>query len=475
MPMPIRLALISTKNQQYKTKEWQVFTPRHQPIESLYKQLIFALRYEGVNLLFFKKLFEKLSIKEIEELIQIEPLGQYSRKMWFLYEWLFNQKLNIPDLKSGNFVGLLDNKTQYAVEGSNVSRQRIVNNLPGTPDFCPLIFKTEKLENYIEANLEIKNSDYLRDIRIDVLQRASAFLLFKDSKASFTIEGENPTNKRTVLWGRTIGQAGTKKLSKEELIRLQQMVIENTRFVSMGYRKEGGFVGEHDRVSGEPIPEHISAKWQDLKELINGLLESLERMVQFGFNAVLTAANIAFGFVFIHPFADGNGRIHRYLIHHILAKMNFAQQGVIFPVSASILNHINDYRKVLESYSRSLLEFINWQKTEDNNVDVLNTTIDFYKYFDATLQTEFLFDCVNDTIENVIPDQVDYLRKFDEMKYFLENTYEMPDKMVALLIRFLEQNQGKLSKRALKNEFSQLTPDENIKIEGTFNEIFLND
>ncbi|GGK60123.1 MULTISPECIES: Fic family protein [Flavobacteriaceae] len=473
MPLPFKLALISTKNRKYKTEEWQVFTPRHQPAESLYKQLIFALRYEGVNLLFFKKLFEKLSVKEIETLVQIEPLGQYSRKIWFLYEWLFNQKLNIPDLKSGNFVALIDSKIQYAIQGSNVSRQRIVNNLPGTPNFCPLIFKTEKLEKYIEADLALKKRDYLKDIRKDVLQRASAFLLLKDSKASFTIEGENPTNKRAVLWGKTIGQAGSKNLSKEELIRLQQMVIENSRFVKMGYRKEGGFVGEHDRTSGEPIPEHISAKWQDVEELINGLIESFKRMEQSSFNAVLTAANVAFGFVFIHPFVDGNGRIHRYLIHHILAKMNFAQQGVIFPISASILNHINDYRKVLESYSHSLLEFIKWQKTENNNVKVLNDTIDLYKYFDATFQAEFLYDCVNDTIENVIPDEVNYLRKFDEMKYFLENTFEMPDKMVALLIRFLEQNQGLLSKRAQKDEFSELTIDEVTTIECKFKEIFL--
>ncbi|HIP51694.1 MAG TPA: hypothetical protein EYG94_06355 [Campylobacterales bacterium] len=29
---------------------------------------------------------------------------------------------------------------------------------------------------------------------------------------------------------------------------------------------------------------------------------------------------IAFSFVYIHPLEDGNGRIHRYLIHHVLAE-----------------------------------------------------------------------------------------------------------------------------------------------------------
>ena len=110
VPIPERLSLISQKKRMYKTEEWQVFTPRHQPDETLYKQLVFALKYEGVNLLIFKKLFEFIETNEIAKLVQIEPLSQYSRKIWFIYEWLFNTELDVPDLKSGNFVPLIDEK-----------------------------------------------------------------------------------------------------------------------------------------------------------------------------------------------------------------------------------------------------------------------------------------------------------------------------------------------------------------------------
>ena len=92
---------------------------------------------------------------------------------------------------------------------------------------------------------------------------------------------------------------------------MQQLVIENGRFVEMGFRKQGGFVGEHDRVSGEPIPDHISAKAEDLNQLIKGLIETNNLLIKSELNPVLSAALIAFGFVFIHPFEDGNGRIHR--------------------------------------------------------------------------------------------------------------------------------------------------------------------
>ncbi len=98
------------------------------------------------------------------------------------------------------------------------------------------------------------------------------------------------------------------------------MVIENSRFVDMGFRKKDGFVGEHDRSTGEPIPDHISAKWQDIEILVTGLITSNELLLKSNIDAVLAATIIAFGFVNIHPFEDGNGRIHRYLIHNLLAK-----------------------------------------------------------------------------------------------------------------------------------------------------------
>lgn len=473
LPIPLKLAIISSKRRQYEKDNWLVFTPRHQPQETIYDHLVFALKYEGVNLLFFKKLFEQIPSNAIEQWITNEPQSQYSRKIWFLYEWLMQKPLNIPDLKEGNYIELIDGELQYANPTSyNSSRHRIKNNLPGTFDFCPLIHKTVKLEKYIAEDLSKKSNSVISGLRKDILLRTSAFLLLKDSKASFNIEGENPTQKRAVRWGKAIGQAGSKPLSKEELLRLQQIIIENSRFIQMGYRTEGGFVGEHDRTTGEPIPEHISARWQDIEKLVIGLMNTAKQLEESKYHPVLLAAEIAFGFVFIHPFVDGNGRLHRYLIHHLLAKMKFTPQGIIFPVSSAILERIDDYRKVLESYSYPILEFIEWKKTPKNNVEVLNETIDYYRYFDATLFAEFLFDSIDDTITKIIPGEVAYLQKYDAMKAWIDDCFQMPDKMVALLIRFLEQNKGSLSQRAKEKEFVTFTDEEVKEIEEHFKIFF---
>lgn len=473
MPLPHTLALISTKKRQYRVENWQVLTPRHQPKDTLYDQLVFALKYEGINLLFYKKLFTTLSEIEVTHLVQIEPQGMYSRKIWFLYEWLLGKKLTIPDLTMGNFVPLVNDKQQFALpSGYKSSRHRIINNLPGNVDFCPLIFKTEKLEQYVAKDMENKGKQRLQSVHKDILLRTSAFLLLKDSKASFSIEGENPIPTRAMRWGKAIGEAGSNELTKVELERLQQIVIESNKFTKYGYREQEGFVGEHDRDTFIPLPDHISAKYKDVETLMDGLLQSAQLFAEKQYHPVLSAATISFGFVFIHPFVDGNGRLHRYVIHHILAKSNFTPQGIIFPVSASILNHIVNYRKLLERYSHSILPFIEWKVTDDNNVKILNETADYYKYYDATAQAEFLFDCIEDTIENIIPQEVKYLQQYDSFKNYLDNHFEMPDKMVALLVRLLSQNDGLLAHKKRESDFPNLSKDDVSAIELKYKSIF---
>lgn len=482
MPMVRPMVLVSDRNRRSKSKHWLVLPNRYLPedtraldeLTALYKHLVFALKYEGVNLLVFKFLTKHYSEHQLAALVSIEATGQYSRRIWFILEWLLGKQLEgKAALSKKGYVPVLDSTQQFAVAGEKVPRHMVINNLPGTPDFCPLVWKSKKLQTHLERDLSAQKNDYLEGVRKELIQRASAFLLLKDSKASFSIEGESPKSRRAARWGQAIGQAGSTTLSVKELERLQQLVIENPRFVAMGFRVKGGFVGEHDRVSGEPLPAHISARWQDLPQLMQGLLDANKILIEDGVDAVVAAATIAFGFVFIHPFEDGNGRLHRYLIHHVLSKKRFSQQGLIFPVSATILDRIDEYRQVLEAYSTPLLDWIEWRETSDHNVEVLNNTIDYYRYFNATLQAEFLYDCVLETVEKVIPQEFDYLNSFDAFKRAIEEEFEMPDRLIALLVRFLEQNQGVLSKRARTKEFMALSDAEVQSIERLYQEVFV--
>ncbi|MGY3387416.1 hypothetical protein ACVWW6_000007 [Bradyrhizobium sp. USDA 3311] len=46
-------------------------------------------------------------------------------------------------------------------------------------------------------------------------------------------------------------------------MRLQRIVIGDERFVKLGSRNEGGFVGEHDGETQRPVPDHVSARHED--------------------------------------------------------------------------------------------------------------------------------------------------------------------------------------------------------------------
>ncbi|MBR9923279.1 MAG: cell filamentation protein Fic [Bacteroidetes bacterium] len=475
VPLPDRLAAATEKHQRYTKGNWEIFTARHRPNDKLADQLVFALKYEGLDLYILKKLFTHEGPEFIEEIVRESPTGQYARRIWFLYEWLFDQKLQLEDLKQGSYVDLINPKHQYPGQSVNAKRQRIRNNLPGTPDFCPLIRKTETLEAFIATSLDQQIEAGLESTSQDLLRRTAAFLLLKDSKASFQIEGENPGNQRIKNWGKIIGQAGKVQLDIEEIERLQQLLFGNQPLKNMGIRQEEGFIGEHDRETMIPIPDHISAKAKDLSNLLDGLFSANKQLQESSYHPVFIATTIAFGFVFIHPLTDGNGRLHRYIIHHILAKTGFARRGLIFPVAAAILNRIDEYQEILEAYSSSRVSLVEWEPTIDNNVNIKNDTADLYRYFDLTRQAAFLFDCVRETIEKIIPSELDYLEKYNQLFQQLNALVSLPDNRVDLLIKLLDQNNGKLSKKKREKEFSEISNEELKQIESWYASIFSTD
>ena len=471
VPPPLRLFAIGTRHRIVDHDGWRLMTPRHSPDPTLKGHLTFALKYEGLDLAVLKRLFLTVDLAELEELVRATPTGSYARRIWFLYEWLTGDLLDLPDTKRGNYVNAVDTDQQYAAEPTNSRRHRVRDNLPGTAKFCPLVRRTDTLEKYGYDDLAARARQVVGDIPPDVLTRAASFLLLEDSRASYAIEGEQPPQDRMQRWGQAIGEAGRRPLDKTELLRLQQLVIGDRRFVRLGIRSEGGFVGRHDRRRRIPIPDHISARPDDLDSLLGGLVEFADSAAN-DIDPVVAAAVLAFGFVYIHPFEDGNGRIHRYLFHHVLSRRNFHPPGIVFPISSAIQKRIDDYRKVLESYSQRLLPCIDWDPTDDGNVQVTNDTADFYRFFDATPHAEFLYQCVEKTIDEDLPEETEFLRRYDEFTDRIEGLVEMPDNTIDLLFRFLDQNDGRLSKRRRSGKFAALTDDEVREVEQIYADTF---
>ena len=477
VPIPDRLSLISKRTKKYQKGKWNIYSKSYKPENNLYKQLSFALKYEGVQLIIFKKLFEKIESFKIIEIVNEDPEGIYARKIWFLYEWLLNTRLDIEDAVSKmRYVDLADSKLQYTVNTPiKHKRQRINFNLLGNIGYCPTIIKTSKLENLIKKDLKSQIAIYQEGISPQLLRRAYGFLLLKETKSSYNIEGEKPPkNQKAKFFNDAVKQAGKNILDKKELVRLQELIVDSRKVrYQMGFRKEGGFIGEHDPETNEPLPEHISCKQEDIEQLIEGLLKTNTKLVDSNLSPVLAAALISFGFVFMHPFVDGNGRTHRYLIHHVLGEMNYSNSKWIFPISSAIEKDLNKYLTTLEHFSRPLLDFTEYEVTAKHNVNVTNDTMDYFRYFDCTQQAIYLFKCIEDTIEKIIPNEINYLKQFDTFKEAIEENLEIPDSKVKLLANLLSNNtDNKLSKKKWESQFQLLSKEDVKLIERIYKESF---
>ena len=450
---------------------WRLFDKRYWPGETLADHLTFALRHEDLDLVVLKRVFLAAPKAEIEAFVRDSPTGIPARRAWFLFEMLTGETLDIPEPPNVAAVDLLDPKAYFTGKPKLSRRHRVRDNLLGTKDFTPIIRRTPALGALTESNLAGKARDTVGRTGGHVVARAASFLLLADSRASFEIEGERPPRNRLERWGRAVLQAGKHTLTLEEIVRLHKVLIEDNRLIRPGLRPDGVFLGERDH-ENNPMPEFIGARPDDLDSLMTGLIDTNTRMRDDGIDPVLQAAVTAFGFVYVHPFQDGNGRLHRCLIHHVLAERKFTPPGLVFPVSSVMLDRIDDYRTTLQSHSGPLMEFIEWKPTSDRNVEVLNDTADLYRYFDCTDAAEFLYDCVERTVEHDLPHEIDYLRRHDEARRRIMDAVEMPDRLADDLLLFIRQNNGSLPKKRREREFALLKDEEIARVEAAVRDVF---
>ena len=475
IPGPVRLpSCVSNQHVRGSNRQeenWIVYDKRYWPGDTLSDHLTFALRHEEIDLLILKRVFEAVPRTEVEAIVRAAPTGIQSRQLWYHFENLTGRTLDMEDAPRAAAIDLLNPEAYFTGTPRLSKRHRVRDNLLGTGQFCPVIRRTKTLTEFMARDLAAKARDTVGRTGAHLIARAASFLLLADSRASFEIEGERPPRNRLERWGRAVLQAGKNRLTVDEIVRLHSILIEDTRFVRAGLRPEGVFLGERDH-HGDPLPEFVGASSGDLGELMAGLLAANDRMRDDGVDPVLKAAATAFGFVYIHPFEDGNGRMHRCLIHHVLAEKKFTPPGMVFPVSSVMLDRIADYRATLQAHSGPLMPFIEWRPTFERNVEVLNDTADIYRYFDCTAEAEFLYACVSRTIEHDLPREIDYLGRHDEAIRRIMDCVEMPDRIAENLMMFIRQNKGTLSRRRREGEFKKLRDDEVTSIEQIVNDAF---
>jgi len=436
-----------------------------------FQHLTFALKHEGLNLEIIAAFFTYMTPREVQEHIAKNAAGKYERILWFLYETLTKQLLDIQDLTQGSYIDLLDDDLYYTGKPITHRRYRVNDNLLGNSNFCPFVRRTDFLKNIEEKKLDQLVRSIIKEYEQNVLDRASVYLYAQETMSSYQIEREQPSKQRIARFIQLIKKAEyAVPLTKEMLIELQNSVVD-ARFINKTYRSTQNYVGQ-TRDWHQQIVHYISPKPEDVDDLMQGLFDSLARMFESDIHPVVTAAAISFGFVFIHPFDDGNGRLHRFLIHYVLHQTGFTPQGMIFPVSAVILLDMLQYTQALERFSKPLMTLItNYNLDEQGKLVVHQKTNSLYRYLDYTAQAEYLATCIEKTIQTDFKKELRYLVNYDKAKKELQKIVDMPDRLIDLFINLVMQNKGILSEPRKQKHFSMLTDSEVKKMESVINQL----
>ncbi len=446
-------------------QETRTWTAQYQPDDNFRGHFEFGLKYERLSLEFFSRLFHRIEPEDVASWVRDEPTGRYARRAAFFYEWFTGRQIAVPDTAPN--VGYIDaiDAGQYMVaqQPDRVRRWRVNDNLPGSRDFCPMVFLgPQELRGWLyDVTAGVQSLD--DTFGPELLLRSAAWLTFKESRASFAIEREADQRDRVKRFAAAIGTYSGRMndpMAPEQLLTLQRTVLGEAA-LRVGIRRSPVFVGERSFVS--EIVHYVAPS----EELVLGMLDALRRFEvrTRGANTVARTAAVSFAFVYLHPLADGNGRVHRFLVNHLLATDKVVPANIIVPVSATIAGSAKgraEYDQALEVFSRPFMQLYadayrfgpkrNCPDGVETNFEFLQTedAQHAWRYIDLTGQARYLSGVLRQTVEQEMAQEALALRQYDEARAAIKDLIEMPDPDADHIIRSLKEGGWQVSNKLRK-------------------------
>ncbi|MFA5264680.1 MAG: Fic family protein, partial [Opitutaceae bacterium] len=299
----------------------------------------FGLKYDGVELAFLREVFGQLTPESVAAYIQKSPTGKYAKQTGFFYEFLTRGELPIGGL-AGNYVPALDPAEYLTAETIKNPRWRVDHNLLGTPAFSPTVRLTDEIKAGFARDWKGQIAAVLADTPPSLLYRALSYLYAEETRSSFLIEREEPGRAREERFIAVLRDAGKvpieQALTSERLVALQNTIVDS-RYAEKAYRQIQNYVGETLPGVREQI-HYITVPPILVPSLMSGLAAAANRLESV--SPIVQAAVTGFQFVFIHPFEDGNGRLHRFLFQDVLTRRGVTPMGAALPISAAILDNM---------------------------------------------------------------------------------------------------------------------------------------
>lgn len=421
-------------NKLIRTENKILVPPRMAPEEKdIFGHLSFAIKHEGTNLEILSQLLPKLDASILQTAVDAAPGSAIMRKLAWLWEEFSGRQLRYEQA-AGAYSPLFDPDRYFTGPEIPIPRWRITYNGLGPLTYCPIVRKVPELsEDAIAATFK-KLHEQLSTVPPTLLQRAVEWAYLSETRSSFEIEKEAPSGSKAQRFMNLLRNVELfEQLDEDKLCDIQNRIVSSPYSQAVTYRSEQNWLANAGaagvrRITYLPPPPEI------LDELMKGWLV-LANTDGSTINPLVAAAVTSFGFVYLHPFMDGNGRLSRFLVHHQLHKGKILPAKHILPVSAAMLKNEHLYLQALETFSAPSRDLWDILQIDQNNFDFkFSGSTAIYRYWDATEQSKFLFAMIREAIDTFLPEEIDFLRKYDRIYRVLNDRFDVVQKDLDLLV-----------------------------------------
>lgn len=419
--------------------------------ETILPHLLFALKHEPMQLAILHEALRLVSAQDILDALAEAPSGVYVRRAAYLWEKVHGVELELPSAGlAGNYVDFFDPKIYYTGQTWERSQRYRVNfNGIGPYEFCPVVRRNRALEDQGEAILRSLREWATAPENEFFMDRVMAWAYLSETRDSFAIENEVPTPEKENAFLQAMAHLRDRvPLTKEYLVGLQNAVI------SSPLRAEGGFRGVQNWLQrgghGALAVRYVPPSPEHMGPLIDGLMRMAN--AKDDVPPLIKAALVSFGFVFIHPFMDGNGRVSRLLAHHCLhtkgALPDVKGSPAILPLSVAMKREERQYLATLESFSKPARAL--WDVTFIGDGDFafdFRSTPMAYAHWSGAEAAAFVTRCASIALQQSLVDEAQYLHAYDLAYERIDRQFDLPNRTINLLIQWIHQNNDKMPER----------------------------
>lgn len=419
--------------------------------------LLFALKHEGVNLSIIVQAASRIPPERLLEEIRATPNGSNIRKACYLWETYTGNTLDdIPPI-GGQVADLFDTAKYVTTAGVRNAKWRVRFNGLGSPAYCPTVERTPAINALIDAGILAQANAFIGSLSHEMMDRALAWAYLSETESSFAIERETPSESKAESFANLLRQAhDPQPLSESYLSALQSSVVSSAIDQASSFRGEQNWLRGPLRGSAgvtyvPPAPGQVAELMHGLISFANGIARDIDPIV--------AASVISFGFVFVHPFMDGNGRLSRFLFHHALCQSGKLEKGFMLPVSIAMKRNEADYLAALNGFSRKARRYwdVTWLDGDEFDFKFTGHP-SIYQFWNATQCVEFGFKMAQQALEIDLRKETEFLSQYDQIVRAVNDAVDIRNNdLAALVVSCLQQN-GTLS-RNRREQFGARVPE----------------